>query len=243
MIPGVTIEELVAEAAVLRVGRLVERLPGDEHRHEDGLAGTGRHLEGEARQAAVVCSFSCADDVERLGVADLLGGLRQVDRGLGGLDLAEEQPALAVLGAPVVEQVARRRRDVRVLLRPPAFNGLADLVDDLVRLLLPGPNASMVSWACDAFLGRATGTKNSLDRRRGSISPVTWPSTVTKCWTGSTYGELMTGFSMVALVPSGKACPRHVPHLYPVRQTIAGSARPIGRRHADRGSEINEKGI
>ena len=85
------------------------------------------------------CWFSCADDVERLGVADLLGGLGQVDRGLGRLDLAEEEAALAFLGAPVVEQVARRRRDVRVLLRPPACDRLADLVDDLVRLLLDGP--------------------------------------------------------------------------------------------------------
>ena len=51
-------------------------------------------------------AFSAADDVERLGVADLLGGLGQVDRGLGGLELAEEEAALAVLGAPVREQVA-----------------------------------------------------------------------------------------------------------------------------------------
>ena len=42
-------------------------------------------------------AFSCADDVERLGVTDPLGGLGQVDRRLDGLDLAEEQAPLAVL--------------------------------------------------------------------------------------------------------------------------------------------------
>ena len=93
---------------------------------------------------------------------------------------------------------------------------------------LTGPKASRVSWACDAFLGRATGTKNSLERRRGSISPVTWPSMVTSS-DRLDIRRVDDGFSMVALVPSGKACPRHVPSTtpHPVRQTIAGSARPL----------------
>ncbi len=40
-------EERVRESLVLGVGELVERLPGDEHRHDHSLAGTGRHLEGD----------------------------------------------------------------------------------------------------------------------------------------------------------------------------------------------------
>ena len=51
--PGVTIRKASEKRRVLRVGQLVERLPGDEHRHDDGLAGAGRHLEGHARQAGV----------------------------------------------------------------------------------------------------------------------------------------------------------------------------------------------
>ena len=113
-------------------------------------------------------AFSCADDVERLGVAELLGGLGQVDRGLGGLDLAEEEAALAVLVAPVGEQVARGRGDVRVALEAPAVDGLADLVDDLVRLLaLRVRRTRRSSAGRESFLGRATGTKNSDGRRRG----------------------------------------------------------------------------
>ncbi len=128
-------QEAIAEAAVLLVGGLVERLPGDEHRHEDGLAGAGCHLEGEARQAAVVGGILLADDIERLGVADLLGRLGQVDRGLGGLDLAEEEAPLAILVLPVGQQLAGGRGHVRVAEGAPAADRLADLVDDLVGLL------------------------------------------------------------------------------------------------------------
>ena len=46
-------QEGVGEAGVLRVGALVERVPGDEHGHDDGLAGAGGHLERHARQAGV----------------------------------------------------------------------------------------------------------------------------------------------------------------------------------------------
>ena len=38
VMPGVTTRNASAEARVLRVGELVERLPGDEHRHDDRLA-------------------------------------------------------------------------------------------------------------------------------------------------------------------------------------------------------------
>ncbi len=38
-------QEGVGEAGVLRVGALVERMPGNEHGHDYGLAGPGCHLE------------------------------------------------------------------------------------------------------------------------------------------------------------------------------------------------------
>ena len=133
--PGGDDEEPVAEPAVLRVGGLVERLPGDEHRHQDGLAGARGHLEREPRQPAVVDGVLGADDIERLRVARLLGGLGQVDKGLGCLELAEEKAAITVFGAPMVDQVAAGRRDMRVVLDPPPLDRLADLVDDLIGLL------------------------------------------------------------------------------------------------------------
>jgi hypothetical protein len=46
-------EEGVAEPAVLRVGHLVERVPGDQHRHHHGLAGPGRHLVRYPEQARI----------------------------------------------------------------------------------------------------------------------------------------------------------------------------------------------
>ena len=41
-------QEGVAESLVLPVVDLVERLPGDKHRHDDGLSGPGGHLERDA---------------------------------------------------------------------------------------------------------------------------------------------------------------------------------------------------
>lgn len=131
-------QESIGEALVLRIGLPVERLPGDEHGHQHGLAGAGRHLEGETRQAAVVLRVLRSDDVERLGVAGLLRRLGQVDGRLRGFDLAEEEAPLAVLVVPVLEEVACDGRDVRVVLLPPATDRLADLIDDLVGLLARG---------------------------------------------------------------------------------------------------------
>ena len=47
-------EEPAGEARVVRLGDLVQRLPGDEHRHHDGLAGAGRHLQRDPVQAEVM---------------------------------------------------------------------------------------------------------------------------------------------------------------------------------------------
>ena len=124
MIPGVTIEELSLNRRSCGLAALLSACQAMSIAMRTVLPEPGGHLEGEPRQAAVVVGVLLADDVERLRVADLLGGLGQVDRRLGRLELAEEEAPLAVLVAPVVEQVARRRRDVRVVLerasgRPP----------------------------------------------------------------------------------------------------------------------------
>ena len=102
--PGRDDEERVGEAGVLRVGELVERLPGDEHGHDDRLAGAGRHLERDAGQAGVRRVVGLAELVLDPGVAVLLGDLGDVDGGFQGLDLAEEELRLAVGVGPVFEQ-------------------------------------------------------------------------------------------------------------------------------------------
>ncbi len=128
-------EEAGAEPLVVRVGELVERLPGDQHPHHDGLARTRGHLECEPGQRVVESGVLGPDDVERLRIAQLVSGLGQVDRSLGRLQLTEEQATVAVLGPPVGEQLLGDRRRVGVALEPPASDCLADLVDDLVGFL------------------------------------------------------------------------------------------------------------
>ena len=78
-------QEGVGEAGVLRVGELVERVPGDEHGHDDGLAGAGGHLERHARQAGVGRVVGVAQSVFDPGIAVFPGDLGDVDAPFRGL--------------------------------------------------------------------------------------------------------------------------------------------------------------
>ena len=112
------------EAAVLRVGRLVEHLPGDDHRHDHRLAGAGRHLRAPAREGAAV-----AGNVD----AHAVGGRRlaQVDQGLHRLDLAEEEPAGVELlrVGPVLQQAPGHGGGAGIAGGPPRRDARTDGVD------------------------------------------------------------------------------------------------------------------
>ena len=92
-------EERVAEAGVLRVVDLVERVPGDEHRHDHRLAAAGGHLEGHAVELGVGGLVGLAQLVGQVLLAGLADALGEVDRRLGRLDLAEEEAAVTVAAA------------------------------------------------------------------------------------------------------------------------------------------------
>ena len=143
----------------------------------------------------------------------LLGDLGQVDRRLGGLELAEEEPPLAVLAAPVLEQVAGDRRDVRVALQrasgPTAWR--ISLTISFGCWRVGPPNCVHRQLARTLLRPRDRDEELADGRRRSSISPVTSPSAVvTKCRAGSTNGELMIGFSIVTGITAGDAL-REVP--------------------------------
>ena len=65
-------------------------MPGDEHGHDDSLAGAGGHLERRARQAGVRCVVRLANRVFYPGIAVFLSHLGNVDGGFEGFVLAEE---------------------------------------------------------------------------------------------------------------------------------------------------------
>jgi hypothetical protein len=148
-------EERVGEPGVLRVGQLVERVPGDDHRHHRRLAAARGHLAGHAEQLGVRVGVELPQLVLDPVVAVLLRDLRDVDQRLQRLDLAEEEPPVAVGAVPVLEQAGRRAGDVGVAALAPKLHALADAVDVLVLLnpvggpvlerllgvlrLLPGP--------------------------------------------------------------------------------------------------------
>jgi len=127
-------EERVGEAVVLRVGQLVEGVPGDEHGHDDGLAAAGGHFEGHAEEEWVGIVVGAAEVVFDPGVAVLAGDLGEVDGGFESLDLAEEEAALAGRVGPVGEEAAGDVGDVAMAALAPLADLGADAVDELVFL-------------------------------------------------------------------------------------------------------------
>ena len=51
-------QKRIGETRILGVGQLVQRLPGDQHGHDEGLAGAGGHLEGNAEQTGLAPSLA-----------------------------------------------------------------------------------------------------------------------------------------------------------------------------------------
>ena len=134
-------QECVAEALVLRIVELVQRLPGDDHAHHHRLASACGHLECDPIQAAALLVRLLAQQVVDPWLL-LAGDLGQVDRRLERLDLAEEERLVAILVRPVAEQLARRGRDPGIVRSSPGRDMRADAVDRVVLLHpLRGPVA------------------------------------------------------------------------------------------------------
>jgi hypothetical protein len=132
--PGGDHEERVGEPAVLRVGDLVQGVPGDQHGHDDRLARSGRHLHRDAVEPRVGRVVGVAEPVLDPGVADLPSGLAQVDERFQGLDLAEEELVLPVGVGPVLQELPRDLGNPLVFPFPPVLDPFPDAVDLVIRL-------------------------------------------------------------------------------------------------------------
>jgi len=155
-------QEALGEARVGRRHHLVDRLPGDQHRHHHRLAGPGRHLQTHPGEARVVLGVDGLEPAPVIGAAVATGDLGEEDRGFGGLALAEEDGVIAVgTGDPVREQLAGVGGGAVPVVHPPALDLQPDVVDQRVllealaggeveRLLLAGPLAG--SWHGDERL-------------------------------------------------------------------------------------------
>ena len=107
VMPGATIRNRLVNRASRGAYCLVQGLPGDEHRHDDGLAGARGHLERSPREPAVVRLVLGLEPLAPVGVRRMSArDLGQEDRCLGRLALGEDDAVLAVRVGPVLEELA-----------------------------------------------------------------------------------------------------------------------------------------
>ena len=122
----------------------VDRLPGDQHRHDGRLAGAGGQLQGEAHEFGIGVVVGGGQVFkESLAALRLRSDLGQPDGGFDGFDLAEERPdAGEFVVPPVLKQTGRFRGYLpvaRIGPCPPSIHMVAHLIDDrggIVLLLL-----------------------------------------------------------------------------------------------------------
>jgi len=112
----------------------VEGLPGDQHRHDHGLAGAGGLLDAVADQPVVVPAGQLLY-VPALGGA-AVGDLPQPDQGFDGFALGEEGLFEALLAVgPMAQEPPGYAGRPRITLVPPGLHPAPDGVDGLVQVL------------------------------------------------------------------------------------------------------------
>jgi hypothetical protein len=113
----------------------IDRLPRDQHGQDSGLAGTRRHLGGDAKEARVF-GFVVVSQLSENGAMLRLPRchLFEPNDGLDGFDLTEEEGRLRFPGSPVIKQPSRLMGHPRLTHRqpPPLLQVTADLVDQRV---------------------------------------------------------------------------------------------------------------
>jgi len=148
---------------------LVDREPGDEHRHHYGLAGAGRHLQCDARQPVVVKVVLGLEPSPIIGGAMTTGDLGQKDRGLDRLALAEQHGLVA--DGPVRQELARVGRGAVPVVRPPSLDLAPDVVDERVRF---ATLAGHVEVKRERLVRGLACLLAHRDRDEGLARPATW---------------------------------------------------------------------
>jgi hypothetical protein len=139
-------EEAAREGLAVRVADGVDRLPGNQHRHDRRLAGAGRQFQRETQQFRVGLLVRPLDVLPEFvtPLAHLGRNFDKPDDRLDSLNLTEERTdAMERMVPPVPEQARRLGRDlpvVRVRELSPSLNVSTDFVDDRggIVLLLGG---------------------------------------------------------------------------------------------------------
>lgn len=102
---GTNQKNRIGETAILRVGKFVEHLPGNNHAHDHRFAAASRHFDSVTNEGLVAfCqTFGVIGRVRRDNDALFLSRRRfnQPDERLGGFALAEKEFALPLRIAPM----------------------------------------------------------------------------------------------------------------------------------------------
>ena len=134
-------EEAAGEPGARGAADGVHGLPSDQHGHHGGLAGAGGELQGHAGEPWIRCFGRPVNLVQESAppVADRRRDFGEPDRGLDGLDLAEERADVAELVMPpVLQQACRFRCDAPLLLGqgPPSGEFLPQAADQRDQFVL-----------------------------------------------------------------------------------------------------------
>ena len=155
--PGATIKKASENFLEFWVPRLIDSLPSNDHRHDAGLAGAGRHLAGKTIEARIGLCIRVLDIF-----AEFFGRhLREPDENFDGFTLTEELLALASRIAPVLQEPLRFGRHAPLARRQiaPLIHFNADRVYQRV--------AGYLFLKCEFTLPRTTppsrGDRNDLD--------------------------------------------------------------------------------
>jgi hypothetical protein len=137
VMPGVTIRKASEKRASWRLAILfsacqVQRLPGDQHDHDNRLATASSHLEGHAIEQRIGLRIGAAQLIGDPVVAVFVRHFGDVDSSLQSLDLAEEELALALRVLPVFEQTASGSGYPHVAAFAPELHPTPHAVDELV---------------------------------------------------------------------------------------------------------------
>ena len=125
-------QEGVRETGVLRVGQLIERLPGDQHGDHQGFAAAGGHFDSDAIQQRVGGLGGVAQGVFDPGIPIFTGYFGQVNSGFQGFDLAKEQAVFALRVGPVFQKSPGDAGNALVFAFAPDDQALAHPVDEFI---------------------------------------------------------------------------------------------------------------
>ena len=107
-------------------------MPGDEHRHDHGLAAASRHLESDAKKLWVGVFIKATDVVFNPGITVFVRHLCQIDSCFQGFDLAEKQLLFALWIRPIVEEKTGGFSDADMSAVAPLGYPLPNAVDEFI---------------------------------------------------------------------------------------------------------------